>query len=240
MKAMILAAGKGTRLGKITETIPKALVEINGKSALRLAVEKCSSSGFTEIIVNVHHFAGLVEEEISHLNKSGFNVTVSDESQELLETGGGLYKARGFFGEGPFLLYNMDIVTDLDINKLYQFHLRKKGLATLAVRKRPGNRFFLTDKDGILCGWINKATGEKILTVEEDTGLTEIAFSGIHIIEPEIFRYMEEGIYSMTAVYLQLASDHKINTFNHNDGYWFDIGTPESLAKIREFYSRNK
>lgn len=235
MKAMILAAGLGTRLGKITEKIPKALVDINGKTALRTAAEKCMGSGFGEIIVNIHHFAGLVEEEVKKLNSEGFNITVSDERNELLDTGGGLYKARSFFGKEPFLLYNTDIVTDIDLSKIHQVHLSGNGLATLAVRKREGNRFFLTDENGKLCGWVNKATGERIITCDDGVHLSEIAFSGIHIIDPEIFNYMEEGIYSMTAVYLQLASDHNIYTCTHNDGYWFDIGTPENLQKIREF-----
>src|SRR5512139_2994115 len=105
MKAMILAAGKGTRLGEITDTIPKALVDINGKSALRIAVEKCTSSGFNEIIINVHHFADLVEKEANDLKKSGFRITISDEREKLLDTGGGLFKARNFFDTSPFLLY---------------------------------------------------------------------------------------------------------------------------------------
>ena len=119
------------------------LVEINGKSVLQLAVEKCTSEGFGEIIVNVHHLAGQVEEEVTRLNKSGFDISISDERAMLLETGGGLYKARDFFDTSPFLLYNTDIVTDLDLADLYRFHKSKGGIATLAVRKRRGNRFFL-------------------------------------------------------------------------------------------------
>src|SRR5665648_1161539 len=122
MKAMIMAAGKGTRLGKITENIPKALVDINGKSVLQLAVEKCTASGFNDIIINVHHFAGMVEDEVERLNKSGYMITVSDERGMLLETGGGLHKARGFFDKDPFLIYNVDIISDLDLSALYRFH----------------------------------------------------------------------------------------------------------------------
>ena len=239
MKAMILAAGKGTRLGKITESIPKALVDINGKTVLQLAAEKCMEAGFGEIIVNIHHFADMVEAEIKVLNSKGFNISISDERNELLDTGGGLFRARRFFGSEPFLLYNADIISDLDINSLFQFHVSQKALATLAVRQRAGNRFFLTDSNGRLCGWINKATGEKITTCEDDVQLSEIAFSGVHIIDPVIFKYMDDGIYSMTATYLQLASDHRILTYPHNDGYWFDIGTPENLMKIREFLNRD-
>ena len=155
MKAMILAAGKGTRLGKITKTIPKALVEIDGKTALHYAVEKCSRSGFDDIVINVHHFADMVEEEVAYLNRLGFRISVSDERDGLLETGGGLYKARDFFDTTPFLLINVDIVSSFDFSDLYKYHLHNEAIATLAVRSRKGNRFFLVDENGILKGWRN-------------------------------------------------------------------------------------
>ncbi len=233
MKAMIMTAGKGTRLGKITGSIPKALVDINGKSALHIAVEKCNRSGFDDIIINVHHFADMVEDEAKRLNRLGFKITVSDERDLLLETGGGLFKARNFFDTSPFLLYNADIVTDLDLSTLYRFHNEKRGLATLAVRNREGKRYFLVDSEGILAGWCNKTTGEKIISRDLNNDLSEIAFSGIHIIEPEIFNYMSGGIYTMTSLYLSLASSHTIFTFRCDDGYWFDIGTPEKLESVR-------
>ena len=239
MKAMIFAAGLGKRLGKITEKIPKALVDINGKTALHLAVEKCSEHGFNEIIINVHHFADQVEEEVKRLNKIGFKISVSDEREMLLENGGGLYKARSFFDKTPFLLYNVDIISDLDISSLYRLHLGKKGLATLAVRNRPGKRFLLVDKSGQLRGWRNIETGEQILAGVSEDGLTEIAFSSIHIAEPEIFRYMQEGIYSMIKLYLKLAEDHNIYTLRHDDGYWVDIGTPDRLEYVRKLLTQN-
>jgi NDP-sugar pyrophosphorylase family protein len=238
MKAMILAAGKGTRLGKITETIPKALVDVSGKTILQLAVEKCTAAGFGEIIVNVHHLAGLVEEEIDRLNNAGYTIAVSDESKALLETGGGLYKAKSFFGTEPFLVYNADIVTDLDLTRLLGYHNEMKGMATLAVRERPGNRFLLVDEKGLLHGWCNKVTGERIIPRDSQNKLTEAAFSGIHIIEPGIFRYMDEGAYTMTSFYMKLLSFHNIWTFRHDDGYWFDIGTPENLEQVRKLFSQ--
>jgi len=235
MKAMIFAAGLGKRLGKITENIPKALVEINGKTALQLAVEKCSAHGFNDIIINVHHFADMVEDEVKRLNKMGFSISVSDEREMLLENGGGLYKAREFFDKTAFLLYNVDIISDLDLTALYRLHLEKKGLATLAVRHRPGKRFLLVDKDGQLRGWRNIATGEQILAGTTETMLSEIAFSSMHIVEPDIFNYMNEGIYSMVTLYLKLAGEHNIYTLKHDEGYWIDIGTPESLDYVRKF-----
>ena len=233
MKAMILAAGKGTRLGKITESIPKALVDINGKSALRIAVEKCASFGFTDIIVNVHHFADMVEEEVRNLNKSGFRIAISDERDKLLETGGGLYKARDFFDENPFLLYNADIVSDINLTALYMHHQNRKSLATLAVRKSFGERVFLINENGLLKGWKNVLTGEQILSSESDSGLIETAFLGIHIIEPEIFNYMNDGVYSITKRYLDLACEHNIDTFRDDTAFWGDIGSPESLDYVR-------
>ena len=238
MKAMIMSAGKGTRLGKITETIPKVLVGINGKSLLQIAVETCTRHGFDDIIVNVHHLAGMVEEEVRRLNKIGYRISVSDERDLLLENGGGLYKARDFFDDNPFLVYNADIVTDLDLSDLYRFHLKKKGLATLAVRKRTGSRFLLVDSEGVLKGWCNIATGEKILADNAGENLTRVGFSSLQIIEPEIFRYMKEGIYTVVNLYLELASSHKIYTLRHDDGYWFNVGTPEELEKVREFTYR--
>jgi len=235
---MIFAAGLGKRLGKITETIPKALVDIDGKSALHLAVEKCTAHCFDDIIVNVHHFADMVEKEILKLNKMGYRISVSDEREKLLETGGGLYKARDFFDSAPFLIYNVDIISDLDISALYRFHTEKQGLAALAVRHRPGNRFYLIDKEGIIRGWRNNATGEQILTSQQSDNLSEIAFSSMHIVEPEVFKFMEEGVYTMTALYLKLATDHKIYTWLDDTGYWGDIGTPESLAYVRGLFKK--
>ena len=234
MKAMIMAAGKGTRLGKITESVPKALIEINGKSALQIAVETCTRFGFDDIIINIHHFADMIVAEATRLRKMGFRITISDESAMLLETGGGLFKAKDFFDTSPFLLYNADILTDLDIGALYRFHLQKNGIATLAVRNRTGKRYFLVNDDGILSGWCNIATGERIVTGNQDMELTKIAFSGMHIIDPSIFRFMKEGIYTMTSLYLNLAGSHKIYTFRCDDGYWFDIGTPENLYEGRK------
>jgi NDP-sugar pyrophosphorylase family protein len=234
MKAMIFAAGLGTRLGEITKNIPKALVDINGKTILELAVEKLVHYGFDDIIVNVHHFAGKVKEEVSKLKLKGYKIAISDESDLLLDTGGGLYNARWFFGKEPFLVYNVDIITDINLSDLYMFHIDNSAFATLAVRDRPGNRFFMVDEDNRLQGWCNKATGEKILTGEYNDKLSEVAFSGIHIINHEIFNYMKEGVYTMTSLYLKIASAKKILTYKINEGYWIDIGTIEKLEYCRK------
>jgi NDP-sugar pyrophosphorylase family protein len=165
----------------------------------------------------------------------GFRLSVSDEREMLLENGGGLFKARGFFDDNPFLVYNADIVTDLDLIALYNYHVEKQGLATLAVRKRPGNRFLLINNEGILKGWCNIATGEKILAGDPGTGLIEIGFSSVQIVDPSIFHYMKEGIYTVVDLYLKLAGYHRIYTYRHDSGYWFNVGTPEDLDNVREF-----
>jgi len=234
MKAMIFAAGLGKRLERLTENIPKALVEINGKTSLHIAVEKCSYYGFSDIIINVHYFADMVEAEVARLNNLGYRISVSDERDMLLENGGGLYKARNFFDHNPFLLYNVDIISDLDLSALFRLHTEKKGLATLAVRNRPGKRLLLIDNQGQLRGWRNISTGKQILSGATSEGLTEIAFSSLHIVEPEIFNYMTEGIYTMVELYLRLAADHNIFTLKHDEGYWVDVGTPESLEHVRK------
>jgi MurNAc alpha-1-phosphate uridylyltransferase len=240
MKAMIFAAGLGKRLGSITESIPKALVDINGKTALHMAVERCSYYGFNEIIVNVHHFAEQVENEVMRLIRLGYNISVSDERDKLLETGGGLFKAQWFFDETPFLIYNVDIISDLDLSELYKFHQRKKGIATLAVRDRPGSRVYLVDSSGRIKGWRNRSTGEQILAGQTNETLSEIAFSSMHIVDPEIFKYMKKGVYSLTTLYLDLAKEHNIYTFRDDGGYWFDIGTPENLEEVRRFLRKDK
>jgi len=237
MKAMIFAAGKGTRLGDITSARPKALLEIKGKTALRIAVEKLTSQGFDEIIINVHHHADQMIKAIEDLKNEGFKLNVSDEREQLLETGGGLYKARWFFDDRPFLLYNVDIITDIDLNELFSYHEKKGGIATLAVRKHNDKRVFLVDEEKIVRGWRNKATGEEIVTVNFGN-LQEMAFSGIHIVEPAIFRYMKEGFYSMTSLYLEIALLEKIFVFNHNPEYFFDIGSPEELQKASNHYKQ--
>jgi len=237
MKAMIFAAGLGTRLGELSIEKPKALVDVNGKSALRLAVEKLAAARFDDLIVNIHHHPALMMEEIERLRSDGFRITISDETAELLDTGGGLLHARSFFAREPFICYNVDIFTDLDLSDLYQKHLGSGAMATLAVRHRPGNRFFLVDKAGRIRGWRNIATKEEIISVNSSKGLEEIAFSGIHVLSPEILDMMPEGIYTMTSIYLMLAGRNRIMAYLHDEGYWFDCGTPQNLEKIRKHLS---
>jgi NDP-sugar pyrophosphorylase family protein len=239
MKAMIFAAGLGRRLGNITDKRPKALLEINGKSVLRLVVEKITAFGFDEIIINIHHHADQVEKEIEKLNKQGLRISVSDERELLLETGGGLYQARWFFDDKPFLLYNSDVISDIDLHALISFHNKKGGIATLAAARRNDSRVFLVDSRGLISGWRHRSAGEEILSRETDGLLTEVSFSGIHIVNPEIFKYMNSGVYSMTSLYLQIASTQSIYAYMHDTDFWIDIGTPEKLDEARKIL-RNK
>lgn len=231
MKAMIFAAGLGTRLRPLTNYKPKALVEVNGKTLLELSIKKLTEQGFDQIIINVHHFADQV---IEFLSKHKFNarVEISDERNMLLETGGGLKKAKWFFDGTPFLVYNVDIVSDIDLYELYQTHLKNRSIATLAVRDRISSRYFLFDDDNILCGWENIKTSEKKI-VRENSNLTQFAFSGIHVIDPKLFEYFpDDDRFSIIDVYLHAAKKEKIKGFIHNSTFWKDVGSITDLNNI--------
>jgi len=233
MKAMIFAAGLGTRLGELTKVKPKALADINGHTMLQLTAGKLVAAGFDDIIVNIHHHPEQMMEEIDRLRALGFSLSVSDESEELLDTAGGLLKARHFFDDRPFLCHNVDEFTDLDLKEMYNQHAGSGALATLAVRHRPGNRFLLVDGSGRMRGWRNNATKEEIITGENSRRLEEVGFSGIQVLSPAILDMMPGGIYSLTSLYLTLAKNNPVMTYLHDYGYWFDCGTPQSLEKIR-------
>lgn len=234
MKAMIFAAGLGTRLGEMTRTKPKALADINGSTMLQHTVEKLVASGFNDLIINIHHHPDQMMQEVEKLRGMGYAITVSDESEELLDTAGGLLKARGFFDDRPFICHNVDEFTDLNLTEMYRSHQESGALATLAVRHRPGNRQLLADAGGRIRGWRNNATKEEIITVANSKKLDEVGFSGIQVLSPAIFEMMPGGIYSLTSLYLTLAKDNLIMSFLHDEGYWFDCGTPQSLEKIRK------
>ncbi|UCH15597.1 MAG: nucleotidyltransferase family protein [Bacteroidales bacterium] len=236
MKAMILAAGEGTRLKPLTNNIPKALLEIKGKPLLEHTINYLKHFGVDEIIINVHHFA---EQIIDWLrDKKNFNIRIelSDETDKLLDTGGGLKKASWFFDDNaPFFLTTVDVITNLNLNKLYEFHIKSGALATLAVKKRPSTREFLFDKDYCLCGWKSNTTGEKTLLVEEKNVKLSIAFSTIHVISPSIFELItEEGPFPITGLYLRLAKEHTIKGFVHDESFWMEFGRIENIEKAEK------
>ena len=237
MKAMILAAGLGTRLKPFTEQHPKALAVINGKSLLQRNIEYLTSFGVTDIIVNVHHFPDQITNAIKNNNGFGSNVSISDERDEVLETGGGLMKARKFLeGSEPFVLMNVDILTDMDVSKMAEQHVASKALATLAVTNRKTNRYFLFDELETLCGWRNNKTGEQKIS-REAAKYIQKAFTGIHIISPAIFSLIKmKRKFSMVDVYLDLCKTHTISGFDHSVSKFIDVGKPENIAIAEEIF----
>jgi MurNAc alpha-1-phosphate uridylyltransferase len=238
MKAMILAAGLGTRLKPFTEQHPKALATVNGKSLLQRNIEYLASYDITDIIVNVHHFPVQIVRTITDNNGFGSTVTISDEKDEILETGGGLMKAKLFFeSTEPFVLLNVDILTDLDLSKMIEQHNSSKALATLAVTHRQTTRYFLFDDIGNLCGWKNIKTAEQKIS-KEAPKYFERAFSGVHVISPQIFPLIElDGKFSMVDVYLELCKSHCIMAFDHSNSKFIDVGKPESIALAEDIFS---
>jgi len=233
---MILAAGLGTRLRPWTLHHPKALALVNGKPLLQWNIEYLQAFGIKDVIVNVHHFADQVIEAIKANDGWGSNITISDETDMVLETGGGLKKAGWFFGDQPFIVMNVDVLTDMDLTAMISFHLGHKPLATLAVTTRNTSRYFLFDEDGKLCGWENVLTAEKRMSRLSEVK-TRKAFSGIHVISPTIFSLMKQnGSFSMVDVYLDLARVNPINAFDHSDSKFIDVGKPESIARAEELF----
>ena len=232
--AMILAAGLGTRLKPWTDHHPKALVMVNGKSLLQRNIEYLQQFNINNVIVNVHHFSNQIIKAIHDNNGWGSAVQVSDETNEVLETGGGLKKAAAYLQQStePFVLMNADILTDLNLSAMLQFHLQHKPLATLAVTGRATSRYLLFDENKKMCGWMNEKTGEQ-------KGLpgNKYAFSGIHIISPAIFSLIkEDGKFSMIDVYLRLAKYHTILGYDHSESLLLDVGKPESVAIAEKLF----
>jgi NDP-sugar pyrophosphorylase family protein len=225
-KGMILAAGLGTRLRPVTCSIPKALVKVDGLTLLEVAIRHLADHGVKKIIINVHHYAGQIIDYLDQNKNFGLNITISHESEQLLDTGGGLKKASAFFqGDGSFFVRNVDIISDLDLTSMMENHLKSKSLVTIAVRRRATSRYFLFDQDQRLCGWKNLKTGEKVLSYKPLTDPEMLAFSGIQILNPEIFPLItEEGKFSLTSLYIRLAKDHLIKGFIDNGNVWRDAG----------------
>lgn len=232
-KAMILAAGIGSRLKPWTNFHPKALAIVNGKSLLQRNIEYLQHSGIKEVVVNVHHFADQVLDAIKKNEGWGSNVVVSDERGELLETGGGLCKAAHFLKDAnAIVLMNVDILTDLQLEAMIGYHQEKKPLATLATTSRETSRYFLFDEGNNLCGWRNVKTGEERIAKTLESEVTQKAFSGIHIIEQRIFDLIkQQGKFSMVDVYLDLMKDNTIKSFDHSESRFIDVGKPDSAEK---------
>ncbi len=229
-----MAAGLGTRLMPLTENKPKVLMEVNGVPLLRYIIHKLSASGFDDIVINIHHFAARIVDFVENERYSGIRVRFSDEREKLLDTGGAILHARELLEDAPaFLVYNGDILSNLDLNRLYLKHFKEGNLATLAVKERETTRNFLFNKENQLIGWKNEMTGE-ILYSKNDKVASSLAFSGIHVISSRIFElFTESDVFSMTGTYLRLARFHQIKAFIHNEDDWMDIGSIERLRKTQ-------
>jgi NDP-sugar pyrophosphorylase family protein len=232
MRALIFAAGLGTRLRPITDSIPKALVPIQGHPLLEIAILRLKAAGCRDIIVNIHHFGEQIIEFLQRKDHFGLNIQISDERELLLDTGGGLKKAAWFLQDAPFLVMNADVVSNLDLQKLYNTHLQSGALATLAVRQRESSRYFLFNPDGQLCGWRNEKTGETRLPRDEPD-LQPWCFSGIHAISPRIFDFfpVEISVFSIIDTYLEAVASEQILAYPHNEDIWMDVGKIPQLEK---------
>jgi mannose-1-phosphate guanylyltransferase len=237
MKAMILAAGLGTRLKPLTDNRPKALVELSGRTLLEITLSRLRSFGVTEVIANVHHFADMVTNYLKSNKNFGMRIEISREDV-LLDTGGGLKKAAWFFLEDssrldePFLLHNVDVISNIDLRRMLQFHKENHALATLAVQSRGTSRPLLFDDHLQLCGRRAGRDHEPEI-VRPSAHLDPLAFSGIHVISPRLLSLLtEEGVFSIIPSYLRLgAQGEKILAFRADQYYWRDLGRPADLAQ---------
>lgn len=234
MKAMLFAAGLGTRLAPFTDKHPKALAEVQGRTLLEWNVRYLQSFGIREVIVNVHHFADQIVNAIEASNGWGADIQISDERSEVLETGGGLKHASRFLkNEESFLVMNVDVLTDLDLNKLIDSHQSSESFATLAVMKRESSRYLLFNEKMQLSGWKNEKTGQ----MRGSDGIT-YAFSGIQVVSNKLLRGIKrDGKFSMIDVYLDAIEDGNVLLgFDHSGGRFLDVGKPESLKLAADLF----
>lgn len=237
MKAMILAAGFGTRLRPLTSDRPKALVDVGGRTMLEITLSRLRAFGIRDVIINVHYFADMIVEYLKRNDNFGMRIEISREDV-LLDTGGGLKKAAHFFledqrdRETPFALHNVDVISTIDLLRIAEFHRENQALATLAVQDRETSRYLLFDERHLLCG---RRTGgdQKDEMVVPTKPKQALAFSGIHIISPRIFDLMlENGVFSIITPYLRLASQgEKILSFCADGYYWRDMGRPDDVLQ---------
>ena len=243
MKAMIFAAGLGTRLKPLTDHMPKALVPVAGKPMLEHVISKLKEAGFDEIVINVHHFANQIIDFLKEKDNFGIQIRISDETEELLDTGGGIKKAASFFDE-PFLVHNADILSNVDLKAMYEYHLANGDDATLLVSNRKTVRYLLFNESNHLCGWINKDTLQTKPEgfVYQPEIQKEYAFGGIHIISPSLFNYMRDewrGKFSIMDFYLQTCKEAHLGGYAKDDLQLMDIGKPDTLAQAEDFIRQN-
>lgn len=236
MKALIFAAGKGTRLKPFTDHHPKALAKVNGVPLLERNIKYLKDFGITDFVINIHHFGNQIVQFLRENNNFGCKIEISDESDELLETGGGLIFAKEFLNHGEdFLIINADILTNININDFVKYHKEIKDFVTLAVSDRESSRKLLFNDDLVLRGWLNVQTGEQRLA-EFNKGFRPLAFSGLHCINPLIFdKIKRTGKFSVMEEYLDLMQTEKIHGFVH-DSILIDVGRPQSVIEAEKYF----
>lgn len=237
MKAMLFCAGLGTRLQPFTNNHPKALAVVNGQTLLERNIRYLQQYGINEVVVNVHHFAGQIMDLLHSTGGWGTKIHISDETAQVLETGGGLIKAQPFLaGDEPFVTMNVDILTDLNLRAMLAFHHTNNSLITLAVSQRPSARKLLFSTNESLCGWRNTITEDERIVVPEQN-LIEKAFSGISLFHPSIFDHITQtGKFSILDSFLSLAPAYPVYGFDHTGATWIDVGTMESLRKAETLF----
>lgn len=243
MKAMIFAAGLGTRLKPLTDTVPKAMVKVGNKPILQYIIEKLKVSGFEEIIINVHHFADQIIDFVRANSSFDIRIEFSDERELLLDTGGGIKKASWFFDDGkPFLVHNVDILSNIDLKELYNKHLENRAIATLVVKNRETSRYLIFDENKHLKGWINKKTGEIKSPVSNSNfcNCRELAFSGIHVINPSVFPLMRKFSekFSVIDFYLSICNKEKVFGTEPENFSLIDVGKIDLLDEAEKFLSK--
>ena len=237
---MIFAAGLGSRLKPLTDPMPKALVPVAGKPMLEHVILKLKEAGFDQIVINIHHLGQQIIDFLQANNNFGVKIYISDERDYLLDTGGGIKKAALFLqGDEPFLVHNVDILSNVDLKQLYQQHVNNNALATLLVSQRQTSRYLLFNQENKLCGWRNHATGEvkSFYPYFDPQQYTEYAFGGIHVMSPKILDWMEEwtGKFSIIQFYLSICARTDIHAFPSSNLRLLDIGKPETLAEAERF-----
>jgi NDP-sugar pyrophosphorylase family protein len=233
MKAMIFAAGLGTRLRPLTNDRPKALVEVKGIPLLEINIKRLIKLfDVTEIIINVHHFAEKIEDFLRKNNDFGIRIATSHEMEKPLETGGGLKKAAWFFDDNkPFFICNADILSNIDLHAMYKAHVESQALATYAIQQRDTSRYMLHDTEGVMCGWMNTKTKD-IKLGRFTPQLKMYSFSCFHVVNPAIFQYFpDDDYFTIIDFYLSLCEKHTIIGYPHYDDVWCDIGKPETLRE---------
>lgn len=242
MKSMIFAAGMGTRLKPLTDTMPKALVPVGGKPLLEHIILKLKRAGSDQIIINVHHFGNQIRAFLAQNNNFGIRIEISDEMDALLDTGGGIRKAAWFFEDDkPFLVHNVDILSNVDIADLYAQHIANQSLATLVVSKRDTFRYLLFDSENKLHGWINEKTGEtKPYAGMEIAGFQKLAFAGIQVLSHQVFNLMPtDGKFPIMDFYLSHAHSQTIKSYVPMDFQMMDVGKLDVLNDAEEFIAKS-